>query len=320
MVGLRGFLGPDIENYYSAYILIPTLNNLTWTYIESQVMEPGYLLLNSIIKTLGIGFYGVLFFSSLITMINLYKFFNYFSNYFFYSITFYYVRWLFLKDFIQIRNAIASSFLLVSFIYLKEKQYKKFIFLILFGCLFHKTIIIGLTLPIFQYFYGKTRYRNIILLVCCILPFINTKKYLNAILIPIFGSDNIYLTGMYSTRESNLAVYYLYFIFIIIYFFNRLLKKKYKNQDFLEGILVYSLFFNSLFFYFGDLGGRLVSYFNIEYVIEDKVLKILKPRFLIKTIMILFLLLLFKINFINRLEKNLLPYKTYFQENKVRLE
>lgn len=314
MVGLRGFLGPDIKNYYNAYILIPNLDNLTWRYLEYQIMEPGYLIVNSIIKTLGIEFWGVLFFSSLITMINLYKFFNYFSNYFFYSLTFYYVRWLFLKDFIQIRNAIASSFLLVSFISLKEKKYKRFIFLILVGCLFHKTVIIGLTLPIFQYFYRKKRCRNIILLVCFILPFVSTKKYLNSILIPIFGADNVYLTGVYSTRESNLVIYYFYIIFMIIYILNRFLKKKYNNQEFLESILGYSLFFNSLFFHFGDLGGRLVSYFNVEYIVEDKFLKIFKPRFLIKTIIILFLLFLFKINFIDRIEKGILPYKTYFQE------
>lgn len=314
MVGLRGIIGADTYRYYLLYMNTPELDNMTWNYLMGNYIEPGYILLNSFVKTLGIGFYGALILSSLITMINLYRFFNYFSKYFFYSLTFYYIRWLFLKDFNQIRNGIASSFLLVSFIFLKEKKYKKFIFIILLGSLFHKTIIIGLTLPLFLTFFNNKKYQYIILIICFILPFINMKKYLNLIFIPIFGSESVYLTGIYSTKENNLAAYYLYIIFTIIYILNRILKKKYKNQDYLEGILAYSLFFNSLFFYFGDLGGRLTSYFNVEYVIEDKFLGIFKPRFIVKFTLLLFLLLLFKINFINRTENNILPYRTYFQE------
>lgn len=83
MVGLRGLISLDSNNYFNIFINIPNLFNLTFDYFDKQVMENGYLCLNSLIKTLGLDFWGVFFIVAVISLINISIFINYFSNYFF---------------------------------------------------------------------------------------------------------------------------------------------------------------------------------------------------------------------------------------------
>lgn len=313
MVGLRGLISFDSGNYYRAFKNIPNLFNLSFAYLDKQVMENGYLILNSFIKTLYFDFWMVFFIVAAISLINISIFINYFSNYFFYSLTFYYIRWLFLKEFTQIRSGLACSFLYLGFIQLHKNKYRNYILLIIIGSIFHKSILFGLTFPIFNYFFNKKYFNKLILVFIFILPFINTKIYFNKILVQLLGENSVYLTGMYSARNDYIGVYYSFLFLVIILLLNYYFEK-YSKLKFLRNLFTYSVFINSSLFYYGDICGRLSSFFNVEFVIQDKFLKIFKNKILMKILMVLFLVLLFKVNFINRTEKIIVPYKTYFEQ------
>lgn len=315
MVGLRGLIAFDSRNYYEVFKNTPNLFNLSFEYLNNHVMEKGYLFLNSLVKTLNFNFWMVFFIVAMISLINISIFINYFSNYFFYSLAFYYTRWLFLKEFTQIRSGLACSFLYLGFIQLHKNKYRNYILLILIGSIFHKSVLFGLTFPIFNYFFNKKYFDKLVLIFIFILPFINTKIFLDKMLVQVLSKNSVYLTGVYSNRNNYIGVYYSFLFLGIILFFNYYFKKSEKLK-LLKNLFVYSVFINSSLFYYGDICGRLSSFFNVEFVIQDKFVKIFKNKVLIKVLMIIFLILLFKINFINRTEKVIVPYKTYFQQRK----
>lgn len=313
MVGLRGLIAFDSGNYYRVFKNIPNLFDLTFSYLDRQVMEKGYLCLNSLIKTLGFDFWMVFFIVAMISLINISIFINYFSNYFFYSLAFYYTRWLFLKEFTQIRSGLACSFLYLGFIQLHKNKYRNYILLILVGSIFHKSVLFGVTFPIFNYFFNKKYFTKLILVFIFILPFINTKLFLNKVLTPLLGENSVYLTGVFSARNSYIGVYYSFFFLIVVLVLNYYFKKDSKLK-LLKNLFIYSVFINSSLFQYGDICGRLSSFFNVEFVIQDKFLKIFKNKILVKILMVMFLMLLFKVNFINRTEEIITPYKTYFEQ------
>ena len=123
--------------------------------------------------------------------------------------------------------------------------------------------------------------------------------------------DPIYLIGEYSKRQSYVGIYYSFFFLIILCFFSKKLKKidKYK---FLKEVYIFSAFISSSLFYYGEIAGRLSSFFNIEFLLHDKILKIFKNKILIKIIMVIFLILMYKVNFTNRLEYEYWEYFSKF--------
>lgn len=314
-IGLRGVFAPDAEAYYQYFLKTPKLLNLNWDIIFNNSMEPGYTVLNSIIKSLGINFSGVFFLVALISLINLHIFINYFSDYYFYALTFYYTRWIFLKEFMQIRNGLACSFIYLAFIELEKNNWKKYLFLVIVGSLFHKAVLIGLCFPIFLKFY-KYHWIKICTLVSILsLPVINLKEYLIPILLKI-GVPEVYVTGYYSVRKSNMVIYYGIVILIMFLILNKYFTDR--KIIFLRKTYVFSILLSVVLLGFGDVGGRLPSFFNVEFLIESRLIKVFKQRKTIKILAIIFLLLLFKVNFINRTEKYLIPYQSYIsQQNKI---
>lgn len=308
MVGLRGLIARDSVTYYNAFKNIPSFFCIS--YLDKQVMENGYLILNSFVKTLGFNFGVVFFIVAMISLINISMFINYFSNYFFYSLAFYYTRWLFLKEFTQIRSGLACSFLYLGFIQLHKNKYKNYVLLILIGSIFHKSILFGLTFPIFNYFFNKKYFDKLIFILIFILPFINTKIFINKLLINISGINSVYLTGVYSKRDNYIGVYYSFLFLGIILIFSYYLKK-FQKFKLLKNLFIYSVFISGSLFYYGDIAGRLSSFFNVEFVLHDKFINIFKNKIFIKILMVIFLLLLFKINFIDRIEKIITPYETF---------
>ena len=68
--------------------------------------EYGYILLNMLIKTITTNSNYLFMSVALISLFNLKKFIEYFSKNYFYSLSFYYARYFFLKEFNQIRNVL----------------------------------------------------------------------------------------------------------------------------------------------------------------------------------------------------------------------
>lgn len=309
VAGLRSSNVIDGKMYFNIFKNVPSLFDLTIEYLKKERVENGYVILNSIVKLFTENYHWAFFIVATITLINLYFFINYFSEAFFCSLIFYYTRWFYLKEYSQSRNALACSFFYVGLIFLEKKKYYKYCLLVILGGMFHKSIFFCLTFPVFKYFFEQKNYekiyRKIIYLLIFILPLINTKEILNKILIKYNLVKKAYLTGYYSSRKTYIGVFYSLGFLLIILFLNKKLKQT-KKYEFLKSIYVYSVFITSSLFYYGDITGRLSSFFNVEFLLQDKILKIYKNKTLIKILMILFLIFLYKLNVVNRLENIIL--------------
>ena len=307
LVGLRGDIARDDIMYIEIFKRIPSIFNLGIECIKNERVEFGYIILNSIVKTFSENYNLLFLIVAIISFTNLYIFINYFSSYYFYSLAFYYTRWMFLKEFTQIRSALACSFFYVGLIFLEKKKYYKYIIFVIIGSIFHKSILFCVSYPIFLYFVKNKKIEKIIYGSILLLPMINTKEILNKILLNLKLVHPTYLIGYYSSRNSYIGVYYSILFLILLVILNKKLKKI-KKYNFLKELYIYSVFISSSLFYYGDITGRLSSFFNVEFLLQDKMLKIFKNKLLIKFLMIIFLILLYKSNFTNRLENEYLPY------------
>ena len=92
LVGCRGIIARDDSAYFKIFEYVPKIYELSFHYLELERVEIGYTILNSMVKTFTENYKIIFFIVALISFINLYIFINYFSNYFFYSIAFYYCR------------------------------------------------------------------------------------------------------------------------------------------------------------------------------------------------------------------------------------
>lgn len=252
------------------------------------------------------------FFIAGISLYNLYKFINFFSVSFFYSLSFYYCRWLFLKEFTQIRSGLACSFLYLALIELYKKNEKKYYFWILIGGMFHKAIFFCLVFPIFLKVMNRDlKFKEkVIYILILITPFINIKNYLNIILMKL-GIHQVYLTGYYSEKDTNIVYYYSIIFLMVLIIFDKKLKSLFKiKYIFLKKVYIFSCLIGAILYHYGDIAGRLSSFFNVEFLLQDKLLKLFKNRLILRTILAVLLIGLYYVNFTLRLE---IEYWNYFK-------
>ena len=305
LIGFRNGIARDDSAYIEYFVDFKA----EYDYIFCGKFEIFYSLLNGAIKLITHNYRVVFILSAAICMINLYKFISFFSVSFFSSIIFYYCRWLFLRDFTQIRSGIACSFFYLGLIELYKKRKLKFLLYILIGAGFHKAILIGLILPLYLYMVNKFKLFRIVLYISIVtIPLLHLRNFLENFLI-LCGIPIVYIKGIYSVSKSNIVYNYsVCFLVVLIIFEKYLYKIKYKFI-FLKAIYLLSCFLGAIFLGFGDISGRLASYFNTEFILQDKLLYCLKNKIIYKIIWIIFIVLLYYVNFTKRLE---FEYWNYF--------
>lgn len=307
LVGGRGNLARDDQMY------IELLNQFHYSvdFIRESRYEILYLFLNGIVKIFTDNYNILFFIVAGISLYNLYKFIDFFSVSFFYSLSFYYCRWIFLKEFTQIRNSLACSFLYLALIELYKKKERRYYFWILIGGMFHRAIFFCLIFPIFLKLLNRNLKvkEKIIYISILLVPFINTKEHLNVLLFKL-GIHQVYLTGQYSEKSVDIVYFYSLVFLIILIIFDKKLKLLFQTKYiFLKKIYIFSCLTGAVLYHYGDIAGRLSSFFNVEFLLQDKLLNIFKNKFILRVILTLFLMGLYYVNFTLRLE---IEYWNYF--------
>lgn len=221
---------------------------------------------------------------------------------------------MFLREFTQIRNGLGYSFFLIALIYIHKNRIRKAIFIILLGGAFHKSIYFCLTFIVFKYLLDKKIIKEWFLMILIyIFPFIDLKKWLNVIFINLLGNNYIirgYVLGKSSTNETDIFVYYsLVFLIILLVFNKKIIKRdNRKTYKLLKNSYLYSIFIMTLFFDYGDLRGRLSSFFNTEFVLQERIYSLIKNKLVVKIILVIYLILIYYIVFARRYEQEYLPY------------
>ena len=106
-------------------------------------------------------------------------------------------------------------------------------------------------------------------------------------------------------------VYFYSLVFLIILIiFDKKLKLLFQTKYiFLKKIYIFSCLTGAVLYHYGDIAGRLSSFFNVEFLLQDKLLNIFKNKFILRVILTLFLMGLYYVNFTLRLE---IEYWNYF--------
>lgn len=307
LAGCRGELARDDRMYITLFNNF----NYSYTFLKESRFEILYLFLNGAIKFFTQNFNFLFFIVALLSLYNIYKFIDYFSISFFYSVVFYYCRWFFTREFTQIRNGLAYSFFCLGLMELYKKNEKKYYFYVLIGGLIHKSIFFCILFPIFLRFLDNNLRikEKFIYIIILLVPLINTKLLLNEILSRL-GVPQGYLTGIFSEKNTDVVYFYSVLFLIILILFDKKLKLLFQTKYiFLKKVYIFSCLTGAFLYHYGDIAGRLCSFFNVEFLLQDKLLNIFKNRFILKLIIIVFLILLYYVNFTLRGE---IEYWNYF--------
>lgn len=152
IAGLRYRLGGDTVNYLEIYYHeTHSIFELTFDDIFSSEMEPLYVLLTSIVKTLGGKFYWVQMIQAVIVNGLIFSYFRKYSDCIFTCI-FLYALWAYtLFCFEEMRASISLALCLFANDYYLEKKWLKGLSLYVIGCLFHYSTLLLLLTPLFMF-------------------------------------------------------------------------------------------------------------------------------------------------------------------------
>lgn len=149
IAGLRWRLGLDTPNYLeSFYYSYPTLGK--FSFMEYGLgKDPFYVLINSIVKTLGGRFFIVQLIQSSIVNVLIFKYIKKHSRYVFTCIFLYYVTFYYGFNMEIMRASISIVICLFAYDYILDKKWLKGYLLLCLALMFHMQTIVMFVLPIF---------------------------------------------------------------------------------------------------------------------------------------------------------------------------
>ena len=275
IAGLRFRLGEDTINYlFHFYHGTPKLWDINVDTFLASGQSPLWILLNSIVKSLGGKFFIVQLIQAAIVNILIFKYFKKHSSYPFACVALYFFWRYQWYSMIVMKAAIALSIILFANDYFLEKKYKKGFLLILIATGFHLSSILLVIIPFLTFI----RF-NILGVVLLVFSFF-VGAFLQSQLGDIFelmefaegvsNKLNNYLDSKYMTQTHNLNYFIVKVFPIIMYPIASLLyiKNKCKGSHILrlEPFLMVGLLFQMMQFSI-NIFYRYVYIFTIYYII-----------------------------------------------------
>lgn len=321
--GFRWKTGNDWYNYEIMFNKLGDLKDLftnTKAYIEYYSdIELGYRILNSIIKSIGLGFQSILLLTNLFLMYTLYYFIKKHSKKYMLSLLLYYSIFFLHFNMSLIRQGIALSFFMISIDMIMDQNLLKFLITVLIGALFHISILI--VIPVYFLRTIKISKGNllIILFVSYIIRILNISisSMIFFILPDFITSDLVHYINTYQNVSfftfGNLERFIM--AIVLIFTYEKLVKINKDNILYFNIYIIYLLFNLLLFENIGILT-RIRFYFQLQYIIIIPILLgLLKDNFskMIAYIYVFSLSIIPLVNFLNGYVNSILynPYKNY---------
>lgn len=224
--------GTDYFVYKTVYDVVPTINEFNFESVQNINgtfgMEKGYLLYNSIIKTLGFSFYGFTLINSIIFYTCLYiGLKRYIKNFNFFLIIFLY-KMFFYDTFISMRQSVSMVIFFIALQFIEKKKPVKYWTLCTIALFFHNSAIILFPLYFIRNFKISKKTFMIINIVGLIFLILNITGIfvfnpINVINI-LFSNNSIALeksNSYFDITEKISIIHSLeYFVIAIILYFN----------------------------------------------------------------------------------------------------
>ena len=274
--GVRWRLGLDTPNYLrSFYYDYPTLGQ--FSFVEYGLgKDPFYVLINSIVKTLGGRFFIVQLIQASIVNVLIFKYIKKHCSYFFSCIFLYFVTFYYDFNMEIMRGSISIVICLFAYDYILDKKWLKGYLLLCIALMFHLQTIVMFVLPIF-FFLRLNRIGIAMIFGAFIFAFlVNTifgeyLTLLNAVSEDGAGKAEQYLNSeKYGDQTHNLkfmaATHLPYIIYSIV---SLLYLKKYDNNNpllKLEPFLLLGVVFLVVQLNL-QIAYRYVDYFRIHFIL-----------------------------------------------------
>ena len=239
-VGLRHEVGGDWINYQLSYSYITKQNFYEFITSPLNYNEFGYKLIILLSNTLSNKYFFHIsnYISALIFVfffINFLKHFTYKSLIFFFSIPYLII----VVSMGYTRQSIAVGFLLLGLLYINKDKDIKFIFIILLGSMFHKTILFGLSFLIIKHLnFKKYNIYLILLLIFFILVPLYTSTFIEL-------ASNFLSEKKIQTSGAKIRLF-INLLIAIVYFY---IRKDWNNNFYNKRIMDYSMFLMVIFFF-----------------------------------------------------------------------
>jgi hypothetical protein len=247
--GLRFETGIDYFAYQEIYDQTNTfMQAFEYGKISEIPAELGYLLLNSLFKTIGTEINVMFLFISFITSFLLFNSFKtYVNEYKFVALLIYFSFVYFTLDMSGVRQAIAVNIILYSFRYIQRKNIYKYIVFVILASFFHASAVIGV---IFYWLFNKKISSAFIVLATLFgfliigleIPIINI--IVDKVLSQFMPATAMFKLFYYSTSDKiwglNIKVIFnIMVLFVLLY----------HRKTLAERFLYFNLILNSLFCY-----------------------------------------------------------------------
>lgn len=145
-IGLRGHLYSDFINYFPFYAQLPTLTHLDLSATQGYLFEPGFVVYSSLVKSLGIGYFGWVAVSALLDLWVFRLTFRRYTDSVVLPFLFFMAYNGLVIEFNLMRNAKAMDLFLLSLPYLRERKALRYMLLNLLGTTFHLSSVAYLPL------------------------------------------------------------------------------------------------------------------------------------------------------------------------------
>ena len=274
--GIRYNVGTD----YSA-IYYPAWYNLKYRGWTEERFELGYQLINKIGVMLNTNFCFVMFICAFITMFFVVKAidkYNFEKKYFFAIFT--YLFLFYQLSFNAVRQAMAMAIFLYATTFLKNNKYK-YCFWILFGSLFHSTILFMLILVFLEpILYKHDKRKEFYILLLVLIGIALNLNLVSKVLLKIPGMAQYSPYLRYTGDKFGIGVLARIFPFVLFSFFT---KKEYiddENRVFVTNMIWIGGVFRIFAYITSNYLERIAYYFLIfEILIPDAYCKktVLKP-------------------------------------------
>lgn len=222
IAGLRFRLGEDTINYiYMFYHDTPDITEIDLEFIFDSGQPPLWILLNSIIKTLGGRFFIVQLIQATILTTLMLKYFKKHSSYPFVCVTMYFLWRYQWYSMVVMKAAIALSIILYANDYFLEKKYKKGFLLILIATGFHQSSILLAIIPFLTFL--RLNIFGIAMMVCAFFVGAFLQNKLGDVFALFEIADGMsnklddYLDSDFMTQTHNLNYFVVNVFPIIIY-------------------------------------------------------------------------------------------------------
>lgn len=266
--GLRWEVGTDWEQYLNIFLYSEWSNIFSLKRELDDTMEPGYIVLNVLIKTIGGGY------TSFLLLTNFFILYSYFrlvikcKEYPIYS----FASILLSVGFFPVRQNLSVAILLFSYQYIQRRKFIPFLLVVLLAASIHYFAVIFLFMYVLSNKKITLRMSYSILFICIIFSaLLSYFKWELYALLSFFPSSVYEKLGIYLNAENDSGRPVLELILILVFYCISYFYVKKQESSNTQRYCIYQIFLNAtlvmycfrfLFQNFGDLG-RLSDFFSI---------------------------------------------------------